>query len=544
MGAAFSGRYFLKNQCLSAGTIMLTLGFTVSVLLMIFLPVALAAVFRRRFQAPWILFAIGTLTFIGSQIVHFPLNDLLMKLHILPQNGVTDASISLVQSSLVLGLTAGLCEETARAAGYWLLKKFRGLEDGIMLGLGHGGIESMIFGGVLTAATVSSYLSMIGADLSALKLTPEQAALFTSRLQALIDAPLVSAVSPLAERLLAIIFHVILSMMVLQAFRRRNVLYYVAAIAYHMLADSGLVYLSSLIPDHTIILFIFAALLLPGLAWLFLLWRKEAHPRPIYAQSVGIEAGIFFTALRKEIIQQWRTRRFLVVMAVFVLFGLTSPLLAKFTPEIIKNMPGAEQFADLIPTPTTADAMGQYIKNITQFGFMLAVLLGMNAVAGEKESGTAAMILSKPMPRWVFILSKFSAQSLVYALAFIVAGFGAYYYTVILFGGYDALNFLAINLLLLLWLLTFVGAALVGSVIGSSIAAAAGIGLGISVAILLAGSIPQISSLLPGGLINWASMLGANSDKIVPNAGALAGGVVLILISLIWSIALFERQEI
>ncbi|MBE0699432.1 MAG: hypothetical protein IH586_21120, partial [Anaerolineaceae bacterium] len=46
---------------------MLTLYFTVSVLLMILIPVVLAAIFRRRFQAPWLLFAVGTLTFIGSQ---------------------------------------------------------------------------------------------------------------------------------------------------------------------------------------------------------------------------------------------------------------------------------------------------------------------------------------------------------------------------------------------------------------------------------------------------------------------------------------------
>jgi ABC-2 type transport system permease protein len=257
-----------------------------------------------------------------------------------------------------------------------------------------------------------------------------------------------------------------------------------------------------------------------------------------------VELGIFVTALRKEIILQWRTRRFLVVMAVFMLFGLTSPIVAKFIPEILKNVAGAEQFASLVPTPTVADAMTQYIKNITQFGFILAVLLGMNAVAGEKESGTAAMILSKPMPRWVFVLSKFCAQGLVYASAFLVAAIGAYYYTVLLFGGLDAAAFAGINLLLLLWLLSFVSAALLGSVIGPSIAAAAGIGLCISVVILLAGNIPLVGALLPGGLITWASQLGANTDKITANGGALAGSAALILLCLIWSVALFERQEV
>jgi ABC-2 type transport system permease protein len=523
---------------------MLTFAFTISILLMILLPIGVAVLLRRRVQAPWILFAIGTLTFIGSQVVHFPLNDLLMKLHILPKTGLTDPAISLLQSSLVLGLTAGLCEETARAVGCWLLKKFRRIEDGVMLGLGHGGVEAMIFGGVLTAATISALIPMIGSDLAALNLLPEQLALLTAQLEGLTAAPLAAAAGPLIERCLAMVIHVVLSVMVLQAFRRRNVGFYLAAVIYHMLIDAVAVYASSTLTNHNLVLPLIALMTLPGAIWLVWLWRKEAQPQPVTPRPIHLEGAIFLTALRKELVLQWRTRRFLVVMAVFVLFGLTSPLMAKYTPEIIKNVAGAEQFASLIPTPTVADAIAQYVKNITQFGFMLAVLLGMNAVAGEKESGTAAMILSKPMPRWAFVLSKFSAQALVYASAFLVAGLGALYYTLILFGDFDALRFLGINLLLLLWLLTFVGAALLGSVIGGSVAAAAGIGLLLSVAFMLAGTIPQYGSLMPGGLMAWASMLGASTDAVPANAGALAGSGVVIVLCLLWAVALFERQEI
>jgi ABC-2 type transport system permease protein len=523
---------------------MLIFNFTLSVGLMILIPILLGAVMRRRFQAPWILFAFGTLTFIASQVVHFPLNSLLTHLHVLPERGLNDPSIPLIQSVLVLGLTAGLCEETARLVGFLLLRRFRRLEDGVMMGLGHGGIESMIFGGVLTAATVSSLAPMIGTDLSTLKLLPEQVAVLSMQLKGLTETPLLAAAGPLLERLIAMLLHVILSLMVLQAFRRRNFLYYGAAILYHLAIDAGAVYAANTLPDRSLAILVLGLSLLPGLAWLIWVLRKEAGRAISSGSPIGVEMGIFFVAVRKELIQQWRTRRLLVVMAVFILFGLTSPMVAKFTPEILKSVAGAEQFASLVPTPTSADAMGQYIKNITQFGFLLAVLLGMNAVAGEKESGTAAMILSKPMPRWAFVLSKFTAQAVVYASAFLVAGLGAYYYTLLLFGPFDALRFAAINLLLLLWLLTFVGAALLGSVIGSSIAAAAGFGLTIAIAILFAGSIPQYGMLLPSGLMGWASQLGANSGPVAANAGAVAGGVVLVVMGLVWSVAVFERQEI
>ena len=51
------------------------------------------------------------------------------------------------------------------------------------------------------------------------------------------------------------------------------------------------------------------------------------------------------TALAKEWLEQRRTHRLLIVCLIFLLFGLMSPLLAKFTPEIIKMVPGGEQIA-------------------------------------------------------------------------------------------------------------------------------------------------------------------------------------------------------
>jgi len=525
---------------------MLIFTFTISVLLMILLPVVAGGIFRSRSQAPWMLFMAGTVTFIGSQVVHLPLNSLLADWHVLPQNGLSDPAIPVAQTAIIAGLTAGLCEETARLAGYWLLRKARSLEDGIMLGLGHGGIESMIFGGVLTAATISSLLPLIGTDLAALKLTPEQMEALTQQLNLLTVSPIAGAAAPLVERLLAMTLHVVLSVLVLQAVRRRNPLYYLAAVAYHALVDTGAVYTRTLSLDAYQLELLLALMVLPGLAWLVWMWRREARPwaNSGQAQPAQQQWDLFLAAIRKEVLQQWRTQRFLVVMAVFVLFGLTSPLVAKYTPEIIKSIAGAQQFAALIPTPSSADAVGQYIKNITQFGFLLAVLLGMNAVAGEKESGTAAMILSKPMPRWAFVLSKFCAQMVVFASAFSVAGLGAYYYTLILFGAFDPWRFAGINLLLFAWLLPFVAAALLGSVIGRSVAAAAGIGVVISVAILAAGSIPQYGALFPSGLLAWAAALGGSAGQAGANAGALAASLVLVVLCLLWSVALFERQEI
>ena len=131
---------------------------------MLLLPIIFAVLLRRSYRVYWILFVVGTLTFLGSQVVHLPLNSWLSSIGILPQSPQMDGA-PLWRTALILGLSAGLCEELARALGYAVVKWARRFEDGIMLGLGHAGIEAMIFGGVLTAATISSLLSQQGVDL-------------------------------------------------------------------------------------------------------------------------------------------------------------------------------------------------------------------------------------------------------------------------------------------------------------------------------------------------------------------------------------------
>jgi len=260
--------------------------------------------------------------------------------------------------------------------------------------------------------------------------------------------------------------------------------------------------------------------------------------------TLKVTLSIFFAAVRKEIVQQWRTKRFLIVISVFLLFGLGSPMIAKITPELIKSDPLGEELVKLLPPPTAVDALSGYINMFGTFGFFLAILLGMNAIAGEKESGTAGLILSKPMPRWAFILSKFTAQSLVYTLAFLVGASTVYYCTFVLFGAVDMFVLIKINLLLLLWFLTFAGIALLASVLGKTVAVAAGVGLGLSVLINLTRNIPHFGKWMPSELMTWAVDLGANAEKVVANPGALLSTLVLILVCLMGSVVIFERQEI
>ena len=508
-------------------------------IIIILLPFALAVWLRRGRRVPWLYFCVGILTFLGAQVVHLPLNRLLQEIGLLP-SGADEAS-SIYLTALVLGLTAGLTEELARAIGYAIIRRARKYEDGLMMGLGHGGVEAMIIG-VLVAAGVSSLWLFQENGLPPIELSPEQSAALTSQLEAVNGSPLLAMV-PLIERTIALAIQTGLSIMVLTAFVRRNWLYVLAAIAVHTAFDFVAVVAVEQIDSIWLVEGILALMAAPVVYWAWRQRMRVDHEPSRRSAPLRQEAGLFAAALRKELMYQWRTKRLLVLCAVFVVFGMISPLLAEFTPQLLSSIEGAEQLAELIPEPSVADAVGQYVKNITQFGFILAILLGMGAVAGEKETGTAAMILSKPLPRWAFLASKFASQALVYALAFALAAVAAYYYTVVLFETVNTAGFFVANLLLFAWLLVFVAVTLLGSALGKSTAAAAGWSVLGAVILLIAGGVPNYGALAPAGLVAWASQVALDGAG-GPNGGALAMSLVLILVLLIASMAVFEEQEI
>ena len=249
-----------------------------------------------------------------------------------------------------------------------------------------------------------------------------------------------------------------------------------------------------------------------------------------------------FVAFRKEWMELIRTYRLLVVAIVLVFFGLTSPLLAKFTPEIISFVPGGENLAKLIPPPTVWDAVAQYVKNMGQFGILLALLLTMGAVAQEKDKGTAAMMLVKPLERGVFLAAKYLALAAMFALCLLAAGIACYYYTLLLFEDMHILNWLVLNALLFLYVMVYVSLTLLCSTLTKSQAAAGGVALGLMAILGLVGAIPGLGKYLPGELITWGTRLMQGDTSTSWTAFGVSAGLIVASLLAAWLV--FKRQEL
>lgn len=251
----------------------------------------------------------------------------------------------------------------------------------------------------------------------------------------------------------------------------------------------------------------------------------------------------FGPLLRKELLEQWRTRRLLVVAVVFVVMGIGSPFLARYTAELVQAL-GGVPFDIEFPTPTVRDAVDQFLKNLGQAGILTAILLSMGSVATEKERGTAALILSKPASRGAFLAAKLCAIAVTLGVSLALASAAGWFYTGLLFEAPDIAGWIGMNALLLLALVAYAALTFLGSALMRSAVAAAGIGVAGLVAVGLVSTLPTVAPYTPAGISGAPAQALALGTDPGPLIGPLLVnlGLVAALAALSWLV--FRRQEL
>jgi ABC-2 type transport system permease protein len=256
---------------------------------------------------------------------------------------------------------------------------------------------------------------------------------------------------------------------------------------------------------------------------------------------------VFSVLFKKELLENVRTHRLLVLAVVLIFFGILSPVTARYMSQILtfamSGQQDVEPFLELIPPPTTLDSVDQYIKNLTGVGLLVVALLIMGLVAREKDRGTVVLVLARPVSRLGFLLAKFAAFSAWLVLCVLAAGAVAYLYTGLLFGEWLAPGpFAVLNGLMILYFLVVAAFTFLGSTLTRSSFAAAAIGLGGWALISLVGNIRVLSDYVPGHLATAAALL-ARGERFTawPAVGVSAG---LVALCLVISALSFQRQEL
>ena len=141
----------------------------------------------------------------------------------------------------------------------------------------------------------------------------------------------------------------------------------------------------------------------------------------------------FYAFAKKELIEQLRSYKALILTAVLFLFGMMSPLLAKLLPDIFGGI-NIEGMTITIPEPTALDAYTQFFKNVGQLGYIALLLIFSGLLSQDVTKGTLVVLLAKGLSRPAVIFSKFTSALVIWTAGYALAAAAAYGYTAYLFG--------------------------------------------------------------------------------------------------------------
>ncbi len=249
--------------------------------------------------------------------------------------------------------------------------------------------------------------------------------------------------------------------------------------------------------------------------------------------------GAFLGKEAREIVRTWRIW---VVPGLVLLMAVSGPIMAYFTPAILKwALQGSEAQFDL-PDPTYVDSYMQWTQNLSQLvTFALVIVLG-GIISSEVRQGTALMVLTRPLSRAAFVTAKVLVNVVFLILVVVVGAAVTFGLTVALFPGAPAGPVAAATGMWLVWAVVLVALMALLSAALSSGAAASGIALGFYIAVSLVGIWPPASRYSPAGLITSMSPLAASQSVEV--VWPIVTGLMLAAALVAGAVWVFSRREL
>ncbi len=139
--------------------------------------------------------------------------------------------------------------------------------------------------------------------------------------------------------------------------------------------------------------------------------------------------------MKKEYLEAARTGKLMILLLLFVLFGIMNPAIAKLTPWMMEMLSDTMAESGLLVTNIQVDAMTswtQFFKNIPM-ALIAYVLIFSDIFTKEYKSGTLLLVLTKGLSRYKAVLAKtlllLSLWTAGYGICFAITyGYNAYFW--------------------------------------------------------------------------------------------------------------------
>ncbi|MBP3040027.1 ABC transporter permease subunit [Bacillaceae bacterium Marseille-Q3522] len=239
----------------------------------------------------------------------------------------------------------------------------------------------------------------------------------------------------------------------------------------------------------------------------------------------------FVILLKKEMLEMWRSYKFLWMPVLFLILGMMQPLSSYYLPDLLEAFGGLPEGTVLeIPLPSAEEVFVLTLGQFSQVGVIVIVLALMGMFAGERSSGTAVMVLVKPVSYAKYFLAKWAAASMLIIGSYLIGVAAAFYYIDILFTGLPVKEFFLAISIYGLWLLFIVSLTLFFSTLLKRTGAIAAVSLIIIIGQSIVTSVLHDTlSWTPGALSLHAQemIMGVSAEGL---SGSLISSILLVVL--------------
>lgn len=139
----------------------------------------------------------------------------------------------------------------------------------------------------------------------------------------------------------------------------------------------------------------------------------------------------FLAFIRKEMLEQRRSGKLIILGILFIVLGIMSPAIAKLTPWLMEMMAGSLAGNGLVFTSVSVSAMDswvQFFKNMPM-GLIAFVLIESSIFTREYQTGTLLLSLTKGLERHKVVAAKTAVLAFLWTVSYWLCAGITYGYT-------------------------------------------------------------------------------------------------------------------
>lgn len=202
---------------------------------------------------------------------------------------------------------------------------------------------------------------------------------------------------------------------------------------------------------------------------------------------------------RLEWLRLTRTRRLVAIVGVYLFFGLTGPLSARYLPAILGRVETSGVRIELAPA-VPADGIAQFVSNAAQLGLLVVVGVSASALAFDARHEMAVFLRTRVESVRTIVMPAFLVNVAAAVAGLVIGSVAAWYETAVLLGGLPAWRMLAGIGYGALFLVFAVATVAAVAALVRGVLAAAGIALTFLLLLAILGNLGPLGAWLPTSL--------------------------------------------